>query len=101
MERLREVDPGDLHLPHSRQDGPNASRYHAQVERFGGSTEGMPRIEVTHGKGGELMINNGVTRAVRVFNLSPGKLVPIEVIDVRPRADFTVLKRVRDVTPPE
>lgn len=61
----------------------------------------MPRIEVTEGKGGELMINNGVTRAVRVFNLSPGTLVPIEVIDVRPRADLAVLRRVRDVTPPE
>jgi hypothetical protein len=47
------------------------------------------------------MINNGVTRAVRVFNLSPGLLVPVEVIDVRPNIEFGVLKRVRDVAPPE
>ena len=101
MERFRDVDPGDLRLPPSRQDGPSTRRYRSQVQRFGGRSEGMPRIEVTEGKDGELMINNGVTRAVRVFNLSPGTLVPIEVIDVRPRADLTVLRRVRDVIPPE
>lgn len=101
MERFRDIDPGDLRLPPSRQDGPSTPRYQRQVQRFGGRTEGMPRIEVTEGRNGELMINNGVTRAVRVFNLSPGTLVPVEVIDVRPHADLAVLRRVRDVTPPE
>ncbi len=57
----------------------------------------MPRIEVTVGRDGEMMINNGVTRAVRVFNLAPGTVVPVEIIDSRPKADFTQLKRIRDV----
>ena len=100
MPRFLDVDPGDLRLPPSREDGPVASRYQSQVQRFGGSIDRMPRIEVTAGKDNELMINNGVTRAVRVFNLSPGTLVPVEVIDSRPNVDFTRLKRVRDVTPP-
>ncbi len=46
------------------------------------------------------MINNGVTRATRVFYLANGQAVPVEVIDVRPRADFSRLKRIRDVMPP-
>jgi len=101
MERFFEVDPGDLRLPPSRQEGPNASRYRRQVYQFGGNTDEMPTIEATEGRDGELMINNGVTRAVRVFNLSPGTMVPVEVIDVRPNAELSRLNRVREITPPE
>ena len=101
MDRFREVDPGDLHLPPSRPDGPNAARYQRQVQRYGGRVKGIPTLEVAEGKHGAFMINNGVTRAVRVFNLSPGTRVPIEVIDIRPNADFSRLPKVRDVTPPE
>ena len=68
MGRIEDVEPGDLRLPPSRQDGPNVSRYFEQVQRFGGRMDNMPTIEVTQGKDGELMINNGVTRAVRVFS---------------------------------
>ncbi len=100
-ERFRDVDPGDLRLPPSRPDGPSPHRYRTQVQRFGRKTDGMPVSEVTECKNGELMINNGVTRAVRVFNLSPGTTVSIEIIDRRPNANTTSLNRVRDVTPPE
>lgn len=60
----------------------------------------MPTIEVTEGRDGELMINNGVTRATRIHYLAPGKLVTVEVTEVRPKANFSKLLRVRDVPPP-
>lgn len=43
--------------------------------------QGMPTLEVSRGSDGELMINDGVTRATRVAKLLPGNLVPVEVID--------------------
>ena len=98
MDRFRDVDPVKYAC---RQDGPNVRRYRRQVQQFGGNVEGIPRIEVTEGRNGELMINNGVTRAMRVFNLSPGTDVPIEVIDVRPNIECGELKKVRDMAPPE
>jgi hypothetical protein len=101
VERFQEVEPGDLRLPPNRQDGAVPSRYHRQVQDFGGGQNGMPRIEVTEGKDGLLMINNGVTRATRIYYLAPGQLVPIEVIESRPRANLSRLLRVRDVPAPE
>lgn len=62
---------------------------------------GMIPIEVTEGRDGELMINNGVTRATRIHYLAPGQLVPVEVAEVRPNANFSKLLRVRDVAPPQ
>jgi hypothetical protein len=44
----------------------------------------MPIIEVSRGTDGELMINDGVTRATRVAKVSPGTLVRVEVIDELP-----------------
>lgn len=44
----------------------------------------MPEIEVSRGTDGELVINNGVTRAARVAKLLPGKTVRVEVIDTIP-----------------
>ena len=101
MLRIIEVDPGDLRLPPGRQDGPVAERYFDQVRKFQGKMEGIPLVQVTKGKGGELMINDGVTRATRIYNLSPGTLLPVEVIDVRQNSDLNRLKRVCDVPPPE
>ena len=46
--------------------------------------QGMPTIEVSQGSDGELMINDGVTRATRVARLLPGTLVRVEVIDDLP-----------------
>lgn len=100
MQRFRQIDPGVLHLPPGRQDGAVPERYRQQVRDYGGDIVGMLPIEVTEGKNGEFMINNGVTRATRIHTLAPGYLVPIEVMEKRPRADFSRLKRVRDVPPP-
>jgi hypothetical protein len=44
----------------------------------------MPTLEVSRGTDGELMINNGVTRATRVAKLLPGVLLQVEVIDDLP-----------------
>jgi len=44
----------------------------------------MPTIEVSRGTDGELVINNGVTRATRIAQLSPGTTVRVEVIDDLP-----------------
>jgi hypothetical protein len=63
--------------------------------------DGMLPVEVTEGRDGELMINNGVTRATRIHYLAPGKLIPVEITDVRPKANFSKLLRVRDVPPPQ
>ena len=59
-------------------------KFHRQVARFGSSAHGMPTIEVSRGTDGELVINNGVTRATRIARLSPGTTVRVEVIDDLP-----------------
>ena len=100
MADYRNVDPGDLHLPTGRQDGAVEDRYLDQVRRFGANTTGMPPIEVTEGKDGALMINNGVTRATRIHYLAPGQLVPVVIIEKRPKAKFSSLRCVREVPPP-
>ena len=48
--------------------------------------QGMPTLEVSRGSDGELMINDGVTRATRIATLLPGVLVRVEVIDDYPAA---------------
>ncbi len=76
-----DVDPRTLRLPWSRSIGPDAFKLQMQVARYGTSMTGMPVIEVSRGSDGELVINNGVTRAARVAKLRPGTLVRVEVID--------------------
>jgi hypothetical protein len=66
MSTFRDVDPSDLRLPPARQNGAIPSRYRKQVTAYGANTSGMPIVEVTEGRDGELMINNGVTRAMRI-----------------------------------
>jgi len=58
----------------------------------------MPPIEVTRCAGGEMVINDGVTRATRAHRYGdPGTLVPVVVIAERPKVDAGALPRVRDV----
>jgi len=79
-----DVDPRTLRVPGSRQAGADPFKLHRQIAQFGGSDQGMPAIEVSRGSDGELVINNGVTRATRIAKLSPGKPVRVEVIDDPP-----------------
>ena len=74
-----QVDPSTLHLPGGRRDGADPVKLHRQMARHGLSIVGMPSLEVSRGTDGELVINDGVTRATRVAKYLPGELVTVEV----------------------
>lgn len=76
---FREVDPRVLRPPRSRPQA-DPVKLARQIARFGSSVDGMPPLVVYEGSDGALVIYNGVTRATRVAQLSPGTLVPVEVI---------------------
>jgi hypothetical protein len=78
------VDPRTLRVPGSRRSGADPFKLHRQIAKFGSSVQGMPPIEVSRGTDGELVINNGVTRATRIAQLAPGTTVRVEVIDDLP-----------------
>jgi hypothetical protein len=79
-----DVDPRTLRVPGSRRSGADPFKLQRQITRFGTSTHGMPPLAVSRGTEGELMINDGVTRATRMAKLSPGTSVQVEVIDDLP-----------------
>jgi len=79
-----DVDPRTLRLPGARRSGADPVKLQRQIARFGKSTQGMRPIEVSRGTDGQLIINDGVTRATRVAKLLPGVLVRVEVIDDLP-----------------
>lgn len=79
-----DVDPRTLRVPGSRRSGADPFKLHRQIAQFGSSVQGMPAIEVSRGMDGELVINNGMTRATRIAKLSPGTTVRVEVIDDLP-----------------
>src|SRR5437868_13270408 len=96
---LLDVDPRTLHVPSSRIQGADPGKLARQLSRFGASTTGMPTIEVTRCKDGELVIVNGVTRATRVAKLLPGQPVRVLVIDDCPRYNASRLPTIKDVLP--
>ena len=79
-----DVDPRTLRLPPSRRTGADPVKLHRQIAQFGKSVQGMEPLEISRGTDGELVINNGVTRATRVAMLLPGTLVRVEIIDDLP-----------------
>lgn len=86
MPDFRDVDPRELRVSPSRSQGADPAKLHRQIALFGRSAVGMPPLWVYEGTDGELVLYNGVTRATRVAKLSPGTLVPVEVIDKLPIA---------------
>ena len=74
-----QVDPATLRLPGGRRDGVDPMKLHRQMARHGTSFAGMPPLEVSRGSDGELVINDGVTRATRVAKYLPGTPVTVEV----------------------
>jgi hypothetical protein len=74
------VDPRTLHVPTTRLSGADPAKLQRQIRLYGSSTKGMQPPWVYRGTDGELMLFNGVTRATRIAKLSPGTLVPVEVI---------------------
>jgi len=93
------VDPGDLYLPPSRAQGADPVKLARQIARYGLSLEGMPVLQVVRGQGGNLRINDGVTRATRAAKLRPGARVMAEIIDELPKLNVTRTPRVKDVVP--
>jgi hypothetical protein len=81
-----QVDPARLHLPGGRRDGVDPMKLHRQMARHGLSVAGMPPLEVSRGTDGELVINDGVTRATWVAKYLPGTLVTVEVTAMLPVA---------------
>jgi hypothetical protein len=79
-----DVDPRTLRVPGSRRSGADPLKLHRQIVQFGSSAQAMPPLEVSRGTDGELVINNGVTRATRIAKLSPGTAVRVELIDDLP-----------------
>lgn len=79
-----EADPAGLRLPGSRRSGADFQKLQRQFSRYGTSTQGMPPLEVSRASDGELVINDGVTRATRIARYAPGVKVPIEVKDTIP-----------------
>jgi len=59
-----DVDPRTLHLPSSRLAGADPMKLQRQIARHGSSIQGMPPVEVYRGSDGQLMIFDGVTRAI-------------------------------------
>ena len=99
MAEFLDVDPQSLRLPPSRRDGAEPSKLQRHIALHGKSVQGMPPLEVTRGKDGELMITSGVTRATRVAKLLPGQTVRVEVTEVYPNWDFSKLPTVGDKLP--
>ena len=81
---FQEVNPANLHLPGSRQEGADFGKLQRQFSRFGISTQAMPPLKVSRGSDGELVINDGVTRATRIARYAPGTSVIVEVIEDLP-----------------
>ena len=77
---MLDVVPGRLHLPPSRECGPEPVKLQQQITRYGLSTVGMPALIVFQCSDDELVIYDGVTRATRVAKLLPGQTVSVEVI---------------------
>lgn len=99
MAEFLDVDPRTLHLPSGRASGADPGKLAKQISLHGNSILGMPPIWVTRGKDGALIINNGVTRAVRVAKLLPGQPVTVEVIDDLPNWDLSPFPTVGDLPP--
>ena len=78
--QLLDVDPRELHVPPSRRAGADPFKLQRQIGLFGASSAGMPPPWVYRGSDGELMLNDGVTRATRLAKLSPGTPLRVEVV---------------------
>lgn len=94
-----EVDPGELHLPPGRMQGADPGKLARQIAKYGDSLDGMPPLQVTRGRDGNLRINDGVTRATRAAKLQPGQLVDAEIIHELPKLDVTRTPTVKETLP--
>ena len=101
MADYRYVLPGFLRVSPMRPDGADAIKLQDQFNEFGFSAVDMPAIEVTLGMGGEMMINNGMTRATRCCMIDADRLVRIEIIDYKTEWDFSRLPTINQTITPD
>jgi hypothetical protein len=99
MAEYVQIDPTNLYLPASRATGADPVKLARQIAKYGNSLAGMPAIEVTRGKDGNMRINDGVTRATRAAKLCPGQLVTVIVIHDLPKLNVTRTPQVKDKLP--
>jgi hypothetical protein len=98
MPDYRDVDPRDLRVPPSMEQGADLFKLQRQIGDFGKSIVGMPPPWVYEGTEGVRLIDNGVTRATRVAKLLPGSFIRVEVIGHLPRA-FASYRKIGDLVP--
>jgi len=98
MPDFRDVDPRELRVPPSRQQGADPTKLHRQIALFGLSTAGMPPPWVYEASDGVLVVYNGVTRATRIAKLVPGVLIRVEVIGRLP-IPCAAYPRIGDLLP--
>ncbi len=71
-------------MPPTLTEGADPFKLADQMMKYSKSTEGMPPVQVTKGPNGELMINDGVTRATRIDTYNQidntKQTAPIEII---------------------
>jgi hypothetical protein len=99
MPTFVDVDPRTLHVPPTRLTGADPAKLRRQEQMFGSSVDGMPPPEVTQGANGELMLNDGVTRATRVAKRLPGRLLRVQITDIVPNWDMSKLPKIGDFVP--
>ncbi|HUE72570.1 MAG TPA: hypothetical protein VMP01_16920 [Pirellulaceae bacterium] len=99
MSEFVHVDPGELYLPPSRAQGADPAKLARQIAKHGNRLDGMPPLQVTRGKDGNLRINDGVTRATRAAKLRPGVQLIAEVIADLPKLDVTRMPKVKEKLP--
>ncbi len=98
---IRYVQPGLLRVSPMRPEGADPMKLQDQFNEFGFSAEDMPPIEVTLGMGGEMMINNGMTRATRCCMINSEQRVPVKVIEVRPEWNLSRLPTIAETVTPD
>ena len=101
MADFRYVLPGPLRVSSMRPDGADGMKLQDQFNEFGFSAVDMPPIEVTLGMGGEMIINNGMTRATRCYMINPDQVVKIEVIEAKPEWNFSHLLTIAETLTPD
>jgi hypothetical protein len=99
MPEFLDVDPAELRLPPSRAQGADPAKLMRQISKFGSTLVGMPLLQLVRGRGGELRINDGVTRATRAAKLRRGTLIRAEIIHDLPNLDLTKTPKVKERLP--
>ena len=97
---IRYVQPGLLRVSPMRPEGADPMKLQDQFNEFGFSTEDMPPIEVALGMGREMMINNGMTRAIRCCMINSEQAIPIEVIEIRSEWGLSRLPTIAETMTP-